>query len=164
MINALKYAHLLTMAIWIGSMVFFSFIAAPAIFKTFDRKTAGEIVGAIFPKYFLLEEVAVALALVTLGLLGSKIGFTGGVKAALAILAVMGGLVFYSGMVNGPQARSVKAEIYGGTASEERLGELKEAFKKLHGVSMGVNMTTLLLGLVVLYLAIGYLAAPVRIE
>ncbi len=163
MLTFAKYLHLLTLVSWLGSIIFFSFVAAPAIFKGFERKQAGEIVGALFPKYFLLEEVSVVLAVATLFFIGTKIGFGGGVKIAFVLLALMGGLVFYSGMVNGPRAREVKMEIRTAEGDEAKVAELRKEFGKLHGVSVIVNMIILLLGLVLLYYALGYLALPVMI-
>ena len=44
----IKFLHLLSLSIWVGAMVFFSFVAAPAIFKTLPRETSGDVVGKIF--------------------------------------------------------------------------------------------------------------------
>lgn len=160
MLTFAKYLHLLTLVTWLGSMIFFSLVAAPAIFKGFEKKQAGEIVGVLFPKYFLLEEIAAVVAIATLGFIATKIGFGGGVKVGFILLALMGGLVFYSGMVNGPRAREVKMEIRAAEGDEAKVAELKKEFGKLHGVSVLVNMIILVMGLVLLYYALGYLARP----
>ena len=41
--------YTLTLALWTGGMVLFTFIVTPAIFRSFGRDQAGEIVGYLFP-------------------------------------------------------------------------------------------------------------------
>ncbi|VAX19127.1 hypothetical protein MNBD_NITROSPINAE04-331 [hydrothermal vent metagenome] len=156
MIVAVKYIHLLALVIWIGSVVFFSFIGAPSIFQTVDKKTAGDIVGVIFPKYYLLGYICSLISLGALAFLGAKSGFLFPVKAGLAILAVMACITFYSGLVTAPKVNSVKYQIRGET-DEAKLAPLRKQFGKLHGISMVLNLTVLLLGLALLYFTVGYM-------
>ena len=157
MLTVAKYIHLLSLVVWIGSIVFFSFIGAPTIFKTLDRQTAGDVVGAIFPKYFTLWQVCSVLAAITVAYIGLKEGFGVYLKTGLALLVLMGAITAYSSMVNAPAAREVKAEIRA-EADESAKAELKKKFAKLHGVSMVLNLMTLVLGLALLYFAMRYLA------
>lgn len=159
MLMLAKYFHLLSLAIWTGSMVFFSFIGAPAIFKALDRQTAGDVVGIIFPKYFLVGQVCSVIALATLAFIGLRVGFHHSVKVGLVMLLIMGGISAYSGMVNGPQARVVKENIRMET-DDTKKAELKKTFGKLHGISMALNVLTLVLALVLLFFTIKYLALP----
>ena len=108
MLIAVKYIHLLSIIIWIGSVIFFSFVATPSIFKTFDRKVAGDIVGAVFPKYFMLTEAAIFVALATLVFAGLKIGMTGAIKVGLVLLVTALLVASFSGFYIGPKAREVK--------------------------------------------------------
>src|SRR5262245_9354438 len=50
-----RVLHVLAMGLWFGSGVFFTFLAAPSLFRTFDTRLAGEAVGPIFPLYFALQ-------------------------------------------------------------------------------------------------------------
>ncbi|VAX15696.1 hypothetical protein MNBD_NITROSPINAE01-100 [hydrothermal vent metagenome] len=159
MLIAIKYIHLISVSIWIGAIVFFSFIGAPAIFKTLDRQTAGDVVGAIFPKYFMLGQICSVTALVTLALVGLSTGFQSSVKIGIILLLVMGGIAAYSGMVNGPQARAVKEDIRAETDATKK-AELKKKFGKLHGISMVLNIATLLLALSLLFFTVKYIALP----
>ncbi|MBI5816179.1 MAG: DUF4149 domain-containing protein [Nitrospinae bacterium] len=154
-----KYVHLLSIAIWTGSIVFFSFIGAPAVFKALDRQTAGDVVGEIFPKYFLLGQSLCALALASLAYIGHTLDAFGNsaVRAGIAILIVMGAIAVYSGNVNGPEAREVKrlVRVEQDAAKKE---ELRKKFGRLHGISVILNIITLALGLVLLWLSLRYLA------
>jgi len=156
MISAVKYLHLLSLIVWIGSMIFFSFIGAPAIFKTLDRHTAGDVVGVIFPKYYLVGYSCSLLALATLAYLGSRTGFTPPVKGGIVVLALMTGAVFYSGMVTAPKVNEVKYQIRAET-DEAKAAALRKSFGKLHGISMIQNVVTLVLGLALIYFTTRYL-------
>ncbi len=155
MIVAVKYIHLLTLVIWIGSVIFFSFVAAPSIFKNFDRKMAGDIVGTIFPKYFMLNGISGIAALLTLSWIGFVDGFAGNVKTGIYILLVMICVAGYSGIYNGPKARGIKAEIRQ-TEDPAKVEVLRKSFGKLHGISMALNIFNLILGLVLLFYALRY--------
>jgi uncharacterized membrane protein len=48
-----SFLYNLVLSLWIGGMSVFTFIVTPAIFKSFGRDMAGEIVGKLFPGYFL---------------------------------------------------------------------------------------------------------------
>ena len=156
MLIAVKYVHLLSIIIWIGSVIFFSFVATPSIFKTFDRKVAGDIVGAIFPKYFMLTEAAIFVALATLIFAGLKTGMTGAIKVGLVLLVSALLVASLSGFYVGPKAREVKMESRAAT-DETKIAELKKSFGKLHGISMALNIFNLLIGLTLVYYALIYI-------
>ena len=49
-----KWLYLLTLAVWIGSIVFFSFAVAPTVFKTLKPEDAAALIRRIFSKYYLI--------------------------------------------------------------------------------------------------------------
>jgi uncharacterized membrane protein len=156
MLTAVKYLHLLSLATWLGSVIFFSFVAAPSIFKNFERKMAGDIVGAIFPKYFFVNEICIIVAIITLAILGIKTDMTAAVKTGLILLGIALAFASYSGFANGPKARAVKAEIRA-EKDESKIATLKKTFGKLHGISMAINVLNLLIGLGILFFSLRYL-------
>ncbi len=143
----IMYVHLLTLVVWFGGMIFFSFIAAPSIFSILPKETAGDVVGDIFPKYFLIGYISSLLLLGTLLWLGR--GQLKAVIAPLLIIAVMTCLTFYSGLIIGSKARSIKQEIRQ-TSEETKKEVLRKAFKKIHGVSMMLNASAIILSLIYL--------------
>ena len=147
MLIAVKFLYLLSIVVWIGSIVFFSFLGAPSIFKVLPRETAGEVVGDIFPKYWMVGYAASLLALSTL-LIDSMSTHTSPF-AEIAILVAMSLLSFYAGLVVGPKARDIKVEIKLAEASQVEF--LRRAFKRVHAVSAVLNMLVLCLGLVLIY-------------
>ena len=143
MVTLIHFIHLLSLVMWMGSIIFFSFFAAPAIFRLLDRKQAGEVVGAIFPKYYGIGYICSVLAAATLML--SPRGMEG---PPLIFLAVMAACTFYAGMVINPQARVLKQQM-------QEQPEIREAletqFQSLHGWSVRLNATVLMFGLGLLW-------------
>ncbi len=53
-------------AISLGTMLFFSFVVAPVIFKVLDAKNAGKFVRKIFPYYYFINLVFLSIAVLLL--------------------------------------------------------------------------------------------------
>lgn len=145
----LRFINLLSLVLWIGGMSFFSFIAAPAIFKVLPRETAGDVVGEIFPKYWMLGYVCSLTSL--LALLLSSFYEKRFPWLIMGIIVVMACLSFYTGMVVGAKARDIKANIRIATDQSQK-EVLKERFKAMHRQSAILNVAIILFGLAALFL------------
>jgi uncharacterized membrane protein len=66
MLNIFRFVLLLSVVVWVGGLIFFTFFVAPSIFKVLPRELAGELVSNIFPKYWALGYVAGLLSLASL--------------------------------------------------------------------------------------------------
>lgn len=64
--EALKALALAGMACWAGIIAFFSFVAAPGLFRALERREAGELVATLLPAYY---QWGIALAGVAVGAL-----------------------------------------------------------------------------------------------
>lgn len=145
----IRFVHFLSLVIWIGGMIFFSFIAAPSIFKALPRETAGDVVGNIFPKYWLMGYLCSITSLITIIMLSyMERSYS---LARIGLLVLMMALTFYSGLVVGAKAREVKAQIrmVEDTSKKEIL---KSEFNTLHKRSTVLNIAILILGLAVIFL------------
>ena len=140
----INFIYLLSLVIWIGSIIFFSFFVAPVIFKTLEREKAGEVVGIIFPRYYLIGYIAGVLSLASL-LLSSQ-SFAD-IKLILILIMLM--CYLFAGKVVGPKAKSLKPMIKSEEDSK-KLEELKAKFSKLHSLSVKLNGAVLLLGILLL--------------
>ncbi|MBI3398230.1 MAG: DUF4149 domain-containing protein [Deltaproteobacteria bacterium] len=145
----IKFIHLLSLVVWLGGMIFFSFIAAPSIFKMLPRETAGDVVGNIFPKYWMLGYICSITALATLLILSFQ--EKAYPWARIGLLVLMTALVFYSGKVIGKNATEVKAQIRA-TEDQAQKESLRLKFKAIHRKSMILNAVILILGMTVLFL------------
>ncbi len=160
MTTTLRFVHLLAVAIWFGSVVFFSFVTAPALFAALPREMAGRATTAIFPRYYFLGGVCAAVAILSAILLGWRVGSWGrGLILEIILLLVMGGLTLAAGQIILPEADSIRRSLpaFEGTPAYDAA---KTRFRLLHHRSVLLNGAVLLLGLGVL----GLLAARPPLE
>src|ERR1700693_5152655 len=68
MTQGVKWFYLVTLAVWVGSIVFFSFVVAPTVFKTLKPEDAAALIRRIFSKYYLIGIICAAASIVCLGL------------------------------------------------------------------------------------------------
>lgn len=136
--------YTLSLALWTGGMALFTFVVTPSIFRSFGRDQAGEIVGRLFPGFFLYLLVLSALALVLFFLLGAD-QVTRSFRASLFLLVV--GIIINAYVLFSlhPRTVAVKQQV----ASFERAAPdspARKEFRKLHAVSAGLNLFLLLDG------------------
>jgi uncharacterized membrane protein len=143
--------YTLTLAFWTGGMALFTFIVTPAIFRSFGRDQAGEIVGKLFPGYFLCLLVLSALALLLFFLLGAD-QVTRSFRASLFLLVVGVIINAYVLFSLHPKAVEVKQQV----ASFERAAPdspARKEFRKLHAVSAVLNLALLADGIALLVMS-----------
>ncbi len=113
-------------SLYLGLGSFFSFFVAPTLFRVLQKEQAGTVVERVFPAYFSVGLV-VSLITLILGFKYSKLIFglalVNALTHALHIFYVL------------PTAHALKAIDY-------------QAFIKWHGISMGMNLLSLSLTLV----------------
>ena len=135
-----NFIYLLSLVVWIGSIVFFSFFVAPGIFKTLEREKAGELVGIIFRRYYKVGYVCGTLIFLSFLILGEE---EMGLK--WCAWGIMGLASILAGVVVNPKAKLLKEKIK--SKSDEEKPELEAKFKSLHSFSVKLNATTLFSGL-----------------
>ncbi len=149
MLVLFKFLYLLAIVVWVGMLLFFSFVAAPVIFRTLPRSTAGDVVGAIFPKYWLIGYLCAIVSVISLVVIFLA---EGGVSYMHFIsLFLMAGLIFYTGLFPAKRAGDIKERL-NDTDNEHLMVELEREFKKAHGESSILNMIIIGLGIVVIFL------------
>jgi uncharacterized membrane protein len=147
----LRFIYLLSIALWLGGMAFFSFLAAPSIFNILPREEAGKVVSDIFPKYYWQGLICGAIALMTSIALGTRDRWNTLLIARTIIIGVMVLGILYAVVILQPKVQAVKAQI----TSLESLAPtdpLRLEFGRLHGRSFSVNAAVLLLGVIVVFI------------
>ena len=139
----LKFFHLFSLTVWFGSVTFLSMMA-PVMFGNFPREQAGDVMGAIFPVFYMTGYIAGFIALMTLILLNKK-----RVSVRVFLIMVMFLATLYGGLVAGKNADHLRQEIKHEQDSG-RLTVLKDNFHKQHRLSMISNAVILILIPVVL--------------
>ena len=152
MTQAVKYIYLLTLAVWVGSIIFFSFVQAPTVFKALDPENAAKLQRATFPKYYMVGIVCAGLGIVCVAVLLAANVFKLPVAVlSLLLLAGMGSLNVWMRQGVAPQMAQVREARAAAKAPAE---ELDKEWKALHRLSVQVNGAVLFSGLVLLWVLV----------
>lgn len=111
---------------YLGLGSFFSFFVAPTLFRVLQREQAGAVVEKVFPVYFTIGFLVCLVSFFAGFLVGKVVLFL-----SFANLLLHGVHLFYIL----PTVHSLKQVNYG-------------AFMKWHGISMTVNLISLILTLI----------------
>jgi uncharacterized membrane protein len=138
----------LILALWVGGMAIFTFIVTPVIFRSYPRDQAGEIVGRLFPGYFLYNLVLAALVLVLFFIVAndqSKRAYRISLVCAVTALLINLFIVFKLH----PDAVRIKQQV---TSFERESPDspARKQFRRLHGVSAVLNLVLLAEGIALL--------------
>ncbi len=142
----LKWVYLLALAIWVGEIVFFSFVVAPTVFRTLGTAEAGRIVGAIFPKYYWVGTACGVLALI--GVTGQWLRGGGWVWTVVGgLLIIMLGATLYAGRVVQPRAAALREAMHAGSSVIDEHPS-KPEFDRLHRQAVQLNVLVLVCGVI----------------
>ena len=156
MTHAVKWFYLLTLAAWIGSIIFFSFIVAPTIFKTLKPDDAASLIRRIFSKYYLLGILCSAASLVSLSLMLFDRSFSKWPAIlSLLLVAAMGATDLWLRQGVMPHMNSLRdhrAALESSAQPPDPTLDLE--WQSLHRLSVQLNVTVLLCGLVLIFLLV----------
>lgn len=143
----LEFVYLAAIAVWLGSLVFFSFFVAPTLFRTLEPALAGTAVSAIFPLYSRLGVACGALAAVSAIALARRREETtiGGRRLVAALLALMLVLTIYAGEAVAPRAAELRTAMNAPGLDAPTAAARRAAFMAVHRRSVAVNGAVLLL-------------------
>jgi uncharacterized membrane protein len=135
--------HFLALAIWLGQTVFLSFVVAPVLFRNFPREQAGEVMGALFPSYYLIGSACGGVLLITSLLLWrrNRPSLHWGVVGGCAFLMLAANL--YAGTVLQPRAHALRGEL----RAEAPRADVRAEFDRIHRRAVQMNAGVLLGGL-----------------
>ena len=147
----LAILYTITLSLWTGGMAIFTFIVTPAIFRSYGRDQAGEIVGRLFPGYFLYLLVLSALALLLFFLLGANQSLRS-FRASLFLLVVAVIINAYVLFSLHPRTVEVKQRVASFEAAAPD-SPARQEFRKLHALSAVLNLALLADGIALLALS-----------
>lgn len=143
----------LVLALWVGGIAIFTFIVTPAIFRSYGRDQAGEIVGKLFPGYFLYTLVLTVLALV-LFFFVARDSTLPAYRPSLALIVAGIAITLFVAFWVHPTTVGVKRSV----ASFERESPdspARKQFRRLHALSASLNLLLLVDGVMLLLVAPG---------
>jgi uncharacterized membrane protein len=150
MSNILRFVQLLALGTWLGSIIYFSFAVAPALFGALSsRDQAGAVVGIALGRLHHLGIIAGILYLVAaIGLARSPKVL---VQPATLAVIVMLLLTVVSQHHVIPRMAQLRTQMVSVDATPPE-NPLRAEFDRLHKISVRLEGSTLLLGLVALFL------------
>lgn len=156
MTHTLKWFYLLTLAVWIGTIIFFSFIVAPTVFKTLKPEDAASLIRRIFSKYYLLGLTCAALGILSVGLLLADRSFSKWPAIlSLLLLAAMGATDLWLRQGVMPHMNSLRDRRAALESSAKPPDpDLDAEWQSLHRLSVQLNVAVLLCGLVLIFLLV----------
>ena len=154
-----RLASLAILAMWVGGLAVLGLVAAPTIFSSLEahdpaggRAVAGMVFGQVFERFQHWAWAFAALFVATLAgrtLLGPRPH-----RLAWRLTAVAGmlALSLTSTLVLTPRIDEIRKDASGSVAALPDTDPRKSEFGRLHGMSTVFMLTTLLLGLGLLYM------------
>jgi len=131
---------MILISFWVGSIIFFSAIIAPTIFKSVDEKNAGYFLRAFFPKYYFFGILMGILSIIILVFNGLINIIDDGLILMLTSMIILSIISLkLIPLINN---------------SRDRGEEGKKTFDRLHLISVILNVITLIIGLIFLYIVI----------
>ncbi|MFP4175217.1 MAG: DUF4149 domain-containing protein [Halobacteriales archaeon] len=121
--------------VWLGTVVFFSFVVAPRVFGVLERDRAGDVVNEIFPTYYVfgaaLGVVGFAAGVFRLYVEGVTVTVTGYLAAtAVAVIVAVFSRVYLVPRIRGNDRSRDDPDV--------------DAFERYHGASVRLNSVVLL--------------------
>ncbi|MFQ5777372.1 MAG: DUF4149 domain-containing protein [Terriglobia bacterium] len=160
MLTLMRFLQVLALALWLGGTVFLSFFVAPAAFAVLPtRQLAGDLVGQLLPRLYLLSYACAVVYLLAL-LFEQRLvsGSLRGLVLPVALVVVMLFLLLFNHLYLGERMANLRAEMtaaFGSIDQTPREYALRLRFNRYHGVSSLLLTADLLL-------LVGLLALTVR--
>lgn len=153
----LRFLNFFTFIFWYGTLLYFTLVQAPVLFKTLPRPLFGEVQSKLFPAYYLISYICGTLMVVTYHLLHPLKNYVPQDCVRITALCLMLLFSLAQGFWIGPKVanlrleRQTAEETYQKTnapADQEKVAALSQEFGKAHGISSLINLAVILSGLV----------------
>jgi len=148
----LRFIHFFTFIFWYGTLLYFTFIQAPVLFKTLPRQLFGEVQSHLFPAYYWISYVCGALLVVTYHLLHPLKNYESQDCVKITALCLMLLFSLGQGLWIGPKVAALRVERQAAeeTKDQPKIDALSKDFGRAHGISSLFNLVVILSGTVYL--------------
>jgi hypothetical protein len=146
----LRFIHLFAFVFWFGTLLFFTFIQAPLLFKTLPRETFGLVQSKLFPAYYLISYISGTLLVVSYHFLHPLKNYTPQDCVKITALCLMLLFSLGQGLWIGPKVAGLRLERQSAEEAKDqsKLDILSKEFRKAHGISSLFNLIVILSGTV----------------
>ena len=148
--SSLRFLHLFTFTFWYGTLLYFTFIQAPVLFKTLSRPLFGEVQSHLFPIYYLISYICGTLLVVTFHLLHPLKSYVPQDCAKITALCLMLLFSLGQGLWIGPKVSQlrIKRQAAEEAKDQPKADSLSREFGKAHGISSLFNLVVIVSGTV----------------
>lgn len=148
----LRFLHLFTFVFWYGTLLYFTFIQAPVLFKTLPREVFGLVQSKLFPPFYWISYLSGTLLIVTYHFLNPTKPNDPQDCVKITALYLMLLLSLAQGMWIGPKTAQLRLDRIAAEDSKDtaKVEILNREFGKAHGISSLLNLLVILSGLVYL--------------
>jgi hypothetical protein len=160
-----RFLKVFTLGTWVGSMIFFGFVAGVLFTTLKNPDDAGNIVGILIPRLHLLGVIA-AVVYILVALIAAR-SWTGFVQPATILVELMLLATLFAQLWIVPTMENLRTQMgsYMNTAASS---PLRQQFDRLHVLSTRLEGSVLIAGIVALFLTVwqvgrrSYAPAPAR--
>ena len=163
----LRFLHLFTFVFWYGTLLYFTFIQAPVLFKTLPRDLFGLVQSKLFPPFYIISYICGTVLIVSYHFLNPNKPNNPQDCVKITALYLMLLLSLAQGMWIGPKTAKLRLDRIAAEDSKDtaKVEALKGEFGKAHGISSLINLLVILSGLVYLiYYTLKPPAAPTLMQ
>jgi hypothetical protein len=148
MSTLVRFLQFLTLGTWVGGILYFGAIVAPAAFSVLTQDQAGALVGLTLGRLHLLGIVAGVIYLLVTAIWGrSAVAL---LRPAPLLVMVMLVLTFVSQFWVMSTMDALRAQM-GSVAAAPPTDTLRASFDRLHRISVNLEMAVLVAGLLALF-------------
>ena len=148
----IRFVHFFTFIFWYGTLLYFTFIQAPVLFKNLPRELFGQVQSILFPAYYWISYVCGALLVVTYHLLHPLKDYLPQDCVKITALCLMLLFSLGQGLWIGPKVGALRVERQAAEATKDqpKVEALNKDFGKAHGISSLFNLIVIIAGMVYL--------------
>jgi hypothetical protein len=148
----LRFFHLFVFVFWYGTLLYFTLIQAPILYKNLPRDLFGLVQAKLFPVYYWISYICGTLLVLTYNQLHPLKNYENQDCVKMTALCLMLLFSLAQGLWIGPRVARLRAEKKSAEEAKDasKIGLLGEKFGKAHGLSSLFNLLVILAGLVYL--------------
>jgi Domain of unknown function (DUF4149) len=148
MTTVVRFLQFFTLGIWIGAIIYFAAIVAPAAFSVLTADQAGALVGLTLGRLHLMGIVAGVVYLLVTAIWARSAAAL--LRPAPLLVLIMVVLTFISQFWVSGTMDALRAQM-GSVAATPATDNLRASFDRLHRVSVNLELAVLVAGLLALF-------------
>jgi len=148
MATVVRFLQFFTLGTWVGAVLYFGAIVAPAAFSVLSAEQAGALVGLTLGRLHLMGIVAGVIYMLVTAIWARSAGAL--LRPASLLVMAMVVLTFVSQYWVSGTMDALRGQM-GSVSATLTTNQLRVSFDRLHGISVRLEMAVLVAGLLALF-------------